>query len=242
VEYKEQLKAGAPNTTVKFTVLVENLGNGNDIIILRSDFIWVENTSSQLNWSEIKNISVYLCLPAKVDNLSYEFVLLVQSYGNASLIKKITLKLIVLLPDFKITDVKITNLNPKVGEEVRIRVGIINEGNITIQNVLVALYENDALYKSEEISVLRANDTVYLWFIWRAKPGSYILRVEADPENRFPELNEDNNIFTQKFEVVAVEPWTIYLLIIVVIVVALIITLCSKKLRKRLKSVKQIRK
>ncbi|MDI6708724.1 MAG: CARDB domain-containing protein [Candidatus Thermoplasmatota archaeon] len=227
--------AGAPNTTVKYNIEVENLGNGKDIILLISNFGWLENTSSVLNLSERKNISVRVHIPFKIDNFSYEFELLIQSCGNNSLVKKITLKLILLLPDFKFADIKISNLNPKAGEEVRIRVGITNEGNITMQNVLVSLYENDALFKSEEISVLMANELVYLWFTWYAKPGSYMLRIELDPENRFPELNEDNNVFIQKFEVSFIEFWNIYLYIVVAIAVAIAITLGLRELRRRSK-------
>ncbi|MEW6070344.1 MAG: hypothetical protein AB1485_06980, partial [Candidatus Thermoplasmatota archaeon] len=77
------------------------------------------------------------------------------------------------------------------------------------------------------------NDTVYLPFTWYAKAGTHILRIEIDPENKYPELREDNNIFTQKLEVSFIELWNAYLYIVIATVAAITVTLGWKKLKKK---------
>ncbi len=102
----------------------------------------------------------------------------------------------VAVPDLQLT--KLT-LRPEAGftsgDTISVAATIqLNGSGRLIAPVAVRLFDNANSIGGRTLDAgLTAGQTVTLGFSWRATPGAHTLRVVADPDNKLPEPDENNN-------------------------------------------------
>jgi len=84
---------------------------------------------------------------------------------------------------------------PKVNQNTKIRVIIRNSGDLAVGSFDVQLEIGERLIGNITVSALNAQGVEVLDFSWKpTKTGTYLVRVEIDPDSRITEISEDNNL------------------------------------------------
>jgi len=109
-----------------------------------------------------------------------------------------------LYPDIK---VKSLNINPSSGnltanQPLVITATVSNEGySSTNESFSVTLYADGKYIGSKECDVLKIGEEKFVSFTWnRPISGTTTIKAVVDENNRIPEVSEDNNTYTYKFE------------------------------------------
>ena len=110
-----------------------------------------------------------------------------------------TTKQVKVLPDLMISSIKLSNTNPKVGENVKIDVEIKNIGYASSPAFWVTYKKSKNNYESKSVNkILPPGKSATVTFYWKAECGIHELQFYADAKGydlrgNIDELNENNN-------------------------------------------------
>ncbi|MBI2549442.1 DUF2341 domain-containing protein [Candidatus Woesearchaeota archaeon] len=88
-----------------------------------------------------------------------------------------------------------SNENPELGETVSFNATITNLGDLLVENISVAFFDNMTLLEEKNISMLQAGVNITLSLDWTIPllNASHLLRFVVDPYDSIIEQNESNN-------------------------------------------------
>ncbi len=91
-------------------------------------------------------------------------------------------------------DFIISNLKPKLNEDVKINIKVRNQSAVDINNVDVAVFADESKIYSDTIDNIEANSYYNISFTQKAEEtGTFYVEVRVDPKNKIPEVDEYNN-------------------------------------------------
>jgi len=107
------------------------------------------------------------------------------------------------LPDFIVSDITWSPVNPDVGSSVTFTVTIKNQGITNASGSQVYYYIDDSINMVEfdYVDSIPAGGSTSTTFSWRALAGSHSIKAVADAPNRVTESDETNNEKTVSFMV-----------------------------------------
>ncbi|MEW5760375.1 MAG: CARDB domain-containing protein, partial [Candidatus Thermoplasmatota archaeon] len=106
---------------------------------------------------------------------------------------ELSFRLFIPYPDFTLTDINYTEENLSDGGKTVFFATIKNEGKETLRDIIVGLYIDSLLIRTNTIHGLPENQTTVIGFDWVCDPGEKEIRVLVDYGERIDEISEENN-------------------------------------------------
>jgi len=105
--------------------------------------------------------------------------------------------------DWAILESSYSPSKPKAGETVTfyVKVGILTLIDPLPQTVDVACYVDETLAKLASLTFTQPLDVQIVSAVWKATEGKHTVTWQIDPDLAYNDLNRDNNISTEMFEV-----------------------------------------
>ena len=193
------------NRSVKFDLMVTNVGNDDDTLIfdMTTPSGWVAkfNDSIDLAIDEEKNIELLLTSDEDIPAGLYSFTFNLSSIdkkGNTS--KVLTVE--ILRPDLSfVGNITMTPSIPKLSELITFEAIILNSGTAAIDMFIVELWIKGSIYRSKQIFNLSSGEQIIETFNWTPiSIGKYTLEFKLDPYGYLIESDTDNNLQTLDLE------------------------------------------
>jgi PKD repeat protein/nitrous oxidase accessory protein NosD len=101
-------------------------------------------------------------------------------------------------PDLLVSNFHFSKYSATAGEQLSANFTVLNDNtydptNISLQDVLVEVSLDDAVFETLRIPYLRSGMPEIRHIEWTATAGNHTWTVNADPQGLFPELRKDNN-------------------------------------------------
>lgn len=203
---------GGPGQRVLFTLIVKNKGNGDDTMKLSADGLgegW--NYEFMVNYEKIDEITLNatsvgkatlaIMIPKDASVKSVTFTVRAASLGDISKTSEIQLTVDVKMSDLEITKIDMYPSEPTPNKPSTVTVTIINTGDVIVENVTVAFYEDGVLVGREKLERVPGNSNKTATFNWLPKEGKHELKFIVDPDDVIKEKDEENNVKKQPVNV-----------------------------------------
>jgi uncharacterized membrane protein len=202
---------GSPGGKVFFSLINRNRGNGPDTISFSSvrlpsgwDVAFKDSNMSNidsiyLNSGEIGRVTVQVSLPPGSNSTSQE--IMVTGTSESSLSDNVKFVVDMMLPDLYLTGVKYSPKNLAAGKAATVTVTVVNQGEVSVDNVTVRFYEGGTILGAEKLSRLPGNTNKTVTFTWLPKEGRRTVKFMVDPDNSIVETDERNNLMKDTLSV-----------------------------------------
>jgi len=98
-----------------------------------------------------------------------------------------------LSPDLIVQDITWSPENPSENDEITFTASVKNQGSGRADSCYIALYIDDTLESSEQLSTLEAGASINTTFSWHASSGLHDIKAIIDSYNKVLESDETNN-------------------------------------------------
>lgn len=194
---------GSPGSKVFFSIITRNRGNGPDTISFSAprlppgwglefkDNDMNPTDSITLNSSEIGKTLLQVNLPAGSNSTSQEIV--VTGSSESSLSDTVKFVVDMMLPDLYLTSISYNPKNLESGKAATVTVTVVNNGEVSVENVTVRFYEGGTILGTEKLNRLTANSNKTVTFTWVPREGKRTVKFVVDPDNTIIETDKKNN-------------------------------------------------
>ncbi|MGQ9582293.1 MAG: COG1470 family protein [Thermoplasmatota archaeon] len=194
---------GSPGQKMFFTILTRNRGNGQDTISFEItrlpqnwavEFLDADNKPTKnitLEATAIGRTNLLVSLPAATNTTSQDIT--VTGYSESGLTDSIKFVVDIMLPDLYLTSVSYSPKTPVSGKAASVTVTVVNQGDVSVENVTIRLYEGKTILGTERLTRLPAGTNKTATFTWVPREGQRTLRIVVDPDNTVVEKDETNN-------------------------------------------------
>jgi uncharacterized membrane protein len=198
-----------PGSTISYNFSIENLGNGDDFVLILNaaeNELWckfffngIEGVNSNLLLNETISVQLQILIPTNQSAGNYSIIINISSIGYREFIE---LKCEVI----ERLDLELVNVNKTINftsdEEKRVLIinaSVKNNGNKVMKEILVGLYDNGNDVSKNMINVIQQNHTRWTIFTWEISYGKHNLTIKIDPANEISEIYEVNNEWSTEF-------------------------------------------
>ncbi len=199
---------GSPGRTVLFSTLVKNTGNGVDTFKLDvrestlppetkvefHDADFAVSNELTLGPGQTGPMTVVVTLPGQLENKA-EFEFSVQGKSQkGGKVDDVKFVIDAELPNLEVTQLVYQPDDFTANKAVTIEVGVVNHGNVDVENVTVRFYDGSAIVGADRLDRLPAESNKTVTFTWIPKNPSHTLKFWVDPDGRIPEVDESDNV------------------------------------------------
>ncbi|MEM2976734.1 MAG: CARDB domain-containing protein [Thermoplasmata archaeon] len=194
---------GSPGQKLFFTILTRNRGNGRDTVTFEIsrlppgwavEFFDSDNKPTRsvtLEATVIGKTNMLVSLPLTTNTTSQE--LIVTGTSESGLTDSIKFVVDMMLPDLYLTGISYSPKSLVAGKAASVTVTVVNQGDVSVENVTIRLYEGGTILGTERLTRLPAGTNKTSTFTWVPREGQRTLRIVVDPDNTIIEKDETNN-------------------------------------------------
>ena len=99
-------------------------------------------------------------------------------------------------PSLKIIGLNFSDDNPMEEDEVTVYFQVLNNGNVTINNIIVTIYLDNVIIENITNLTVAPNSLEPNEYKWTAEAGIYAVKAAPDVSSQFAESEETSNVKT----------------------------------------------
>jgi len=196
------------NPRYSFTLVFTNLGNVGDEIslVLGGEYaIWgrLDTTALSLSYGERKTVRLAVDVPQSAEvGREYGLKVTATSQNRPEIVKEYSMSVAIIHQDVSVVPAGSLEINNQpwkdykttIGSKLNITVTIRNDGTGPVRGVNVKFFDNGVLFAERNSSMIASLGTAKFQVQWEALTlGPHVITGDADANNMFGEVNEQNN-------------------------------------------------